>query len=260
MVMKHEDGFWFHELPSLSGQTKHLIIILHGNRSHPDGYLNWAEETRKANPDADVLVIRGPVAMRVPDKVKAAWRVPNIDDLYTWYDIDSHPKHQAGLVLRQAFNRLTVAKDLNKFINRRLAERSLKDESLAFMGFSMGGIIALQAAYHRKKECAAVVCHSGALFPFTRIKKKPPTLLLMGDRDNIFYTTGKKKMPKGASRLIKIFNRLGGGINLHHDRTLKKIRKAKIDVTEQIFPGQNHVITSESWDAANEFVAKRLRK
>lgn len=260
MAMKHEDGFYFHELPSLSGQAKSLIIILHGNRSHPDGYLTWAEKTRQENPDADVLVVRGPIPLHVSDKQKAAWRVPGIDDLYTWYDIDSHPKHQATVFLKQLFNKLTVAKDLNKLIDNHLAKRNLKDENLALMGFSMGGIVALQTACSRKDTCAAVVCHSGALFPFTRIRKKPPTLLLMGDKDDIFFTTGKKKMPRDASRLVKIFNRMIGGINLHHDRTLKKLKKAKIDVTEKIIPGQRHAITDESWDAANAFVARKLKK
>ncbi|MBI3441411.1 MAG: dienelactone hydrolase family protein [Proteobacteria bacterium] len=256
--MQNEDGFYFHSFPSLSGNTKSLIIIFHGNNSHPDGYRKWAEKAQQDNPDADVLVIRGPVASHASQQEKATYRVPEVDDLYTWYDIDKHPGRQVGLLLRQAFNRMTVIGKLNKLINHQLAKRQLQDKDLALMGFSMGGVVALQVAYSRKGECAAVVCHSGAVLPFTRVKKKPDTLMVVGDKDEVFFLP-EKKLHQRTSPIIKAFNRLGIRVNLHHNQSVKRLKKAGIPVSEKVFGGQTHSITDSSWQEATAFVAKKLK-
>jgi phospholipase/carboxylesterase len=255
--MQYEDGFYFKTLPSLSGKMKSLIIILHGHGSHPDKYTQWALKTQEVNPDADLILVRAPVALRATENQKIARNLPGIDDLYTWYKLDRKAHRQAGLILKHAFRRLTVFNKLNRLIDHQLQKRNLLDKDLAFIGFSMGGTMAVQTALRRKNECAAVVCHSGAVLPFTRARKRPDTLMIMGDQDELFFLP-EKKTPRKGSRFLTAFQKAGLKINLHHERSVRRLQKAGIDVTEKIFKDLDHRITEDSWREASSFVAQKL--
>ena len=256
--MQYEDGFYFKSLSSRSGEVKSLIVILHGHGSHPDKYLQWAHKTQEANPDADLILVRAPVALRATEAQKISRNLQGVDDLYTWYKLDKRPGLQVELLLKQALRRLTVFGKLNKMIDNQLQKRSLQDKDLAFIGFSMGGTMAVQTALRRKKECAAVVCHSGAVLPFTRARKKPDTLMIMGDKDELFFLTERKGQRK-SSRIFRAFHQAGMKANLHHERSVRRLQKAGVSVTERIFRDLDHRITEDSWHEASSFVAKKLQ-
>jgi phospholipase/carboxylesterase len=256
--MHYEDGFYFNALPSLSGAAKSLIVILHGHGSHPNKYASWALKTQQVNPDADLILVRAPVALKATENQKIARSLPGIDDLYTWYKLDRKAHRQAGLILKHAFRRLTVFNKLNRLIDNQLQKRNLQDKDLAFIGFSMGGTMAVQTALRRKGECAAVVCHSGAVLPFTKARKKPDTLMIMGDQDELFFLP-EKKTPRKGSRFLNAFKKAGLNINLHHKRSVRRLQKAGIEVTERIFKDLDHRITDASWQEASSFVAQKLR-
>lgn len=256
--MIYEDGFHFHSLKSLSGETKSLIVVLHGAGNHPDNYIAHALETQKENPDADILILKAPVAIQASKERKAEYGIPDDDDLYTWYDLEKHPVQQIEMLFNHVFNRMTIIGRLNLFIDRQLEKRGLKDKDLALIGYSMGGIVAVQAAVRRKEECAAVVCHSGAVLPLTFIMQKPDTLMIMGDQDNFFYLP-EDLVSQRTSEILKAFNKLGLKVDLKHDRSVKRLRRVGISVDEKIFPGQNHCVTKESWKEASDFVAKKFK-
>ena len=256
--MNNEDGFDFYSLKAKSGDTKSLIVILHGHNSHPSKYIKWAKKTQDENPDADVILIRAPIATQASEEEKERHNLKDADDLYTWFNLEKKTSQQAGLLVKHAFNRVAVVSRLNKFIDKQLEKRELEDENLALMGFSLGGGVALQTALRRKEKVAAVVCHSGAVLPFTKARKKPDTLVIMGDQDELFYAE-KKKLPKKASGLLKMFHKAGMKLNLHHDKSVKRLQKAGVPVEEKIFEGQPHRITEESWNEATKFVASRLK-
>lgn len=256
--MQYEDGFYFHALPSLSGAAKSLIVILHGHGSHPDKYIPWAMKTRETSPDADLILVRAPVALKATANQKIARRLPGIDDLYTWYKLDRKIHQQAGLILKHAFRRLTVFNKLNRLIDNQLKKKGLQDKDLALIGFSMGGTMAVQTALRRKNPCAAVVCHSGAVLPFTRAREKPDTLMIMGDRDELFFLP-EKKTPRKGSRILAAFQKAGLNLNLRHECSVERLQRAGIAVTEKIFKDLDHRISDASWQEACDFVAQKLQ-
>lgn len=256
--MKYEDGFYFHSLPCPSGSVKSLIVILHGHGSHPDKFVKWAKKAQERNPDADVLVVRGPKATHATPAQKAAHKFFEDDDLYSWYGPRKRPSKKTSFVFSNVFNRQTVIGKLNRMLDSQLKQRGLRDKNLALIGFSMGGWVAVRTALTRKNECAAVVCHSGIVLPFTKAKRKPDTLMIMGDADGLFYAAAEKPAKK-ISAIARAFLRTKVRLGLNHDRSVKRLKKAGVPVEEKIFPGQGHRVTEESWEAASRFVAKNLK-
>jgi len=253
--MQHEDGFYFHALPSPSGSARALIIILHGHGSHPDQYLKWAKKTQAENPAADVLVVRAPVALQASEEQKRAQRLPAVDDLYTWYNLDEKP---VAPDLKQPFNRAAIVSQLNRFIDAQMKKRNLQDENLAIIGFSQGALMAVDAALHSNRSCAAVVSHSGAVMPFAQAARKPDVLMIMGDKDDLFSLPEDGSKPS-ASRTVEAFRKAGIKANMDHPSSVERLKKAGIAVTEKVVKNQGHRITEESWHEASAFVAKKLK-
>ena len=161
--------------------------------------------------------------------------------------------------MRNVFNRLPVVDRFNRFLDHQLKKRKLKTKDLALAGFSMGGGMALHAAARRKENCAAVVSHSGTILPIFRARSKPEALILMGDRDEIFFPDHRQK-DHPVSKLVKAFRKVGINFSLDHKDTVRRVRKAGLPLREVIVHGLGHNITDESWDQVDSFVAKNLRK
>jgi predicted esterase len=251
--MQHEDGFDFHFLPSAPQPAKALIIILHGYGSHPDQYMKWAKKTQGENPEADVLVVRAPLALHATEAQKQAMRLPNVDDLYGWYSLEKKNS------LKEEFNPAATLGQLNRFIDAQMKRRGLSDENLALIGFSQGAMVALGAALSRPSPCAAVVSHSGLAFPFNRAASPPPdVLMIMGDADDLFLCVenGKTAPP---SRTLQILREAGIKDEMDHASSVKRLKSSSVPVTEKIFPNQAHRITEASWHEASDFVAKKLK-
>lgn len=257
---RYADGFHFLELPARSGETKSLIVILHGHNNHPDMFRPMAFAMQHRFPDTDVLLVQGPYPLNASPDAKVRKNVPDVDDLYTWHRLEKRVKPHVGLVVGQMFNRVAIIGQLNRFIDARLIERELGDERLALFGFSMGGAVAVQAAARRPKKCAAVVCHSGLVLPNLRAKSKPDTLLVMGDEDPLFY---KRRMaltlPQKDGRLHRAFQKAASRVTLHHEDTVNRLRKAGIPFEQEIIEGLTHSINGASLRKSLAFIAGRLR-
>ncbi len=256
--MKHEDGFHFLEFPSKSGKTDALIIFLHGYSNHPDMFAPVAEHLQKEFPNADVLLVRGPVPLHVNQQRKDDLGIPDVDDLYSWYKAPGKAQDSLQLALSQLFNRVPVVDDLNKFADAQLAKRGLKDDSLVLYGFSLGGAMVVQMGTRRPNPVAAVVAHSAPVFPIIKPRSKPETLLLMGDEDHFFYT--RVVSVKKPNKLKKAFDKALSTISVHYDSSLARIKAAGIPVKGVIVKGLHHTINEDSFTATVDFLKGKLKK
>lgn len=157
-----------------SGQTKSLVIFVHGYGA--DG--------------ADLLGLADPLAPHLPDTVFVSPDAPEacVGNPFgrqwfpiPWLDGSTEADAKAGL--------LAAADDLNAFIDARLADEGLTDAALALVGFSQGSMMSLHVAPRRANPVAGVVAFSGRLLqPETlqaEMRVKPPILLAHGDQDPV---------------------------------------------------------------------------
>ncbi len=157
-----------------SGRAKSLVVFVHGYGA--DG--------------ADLLGLADPLAPHLPDTVFVAPDAPEPcagnPFGYQWFPIpwldgSSEAEAAAGLA--------ASARDLNAFLDARLAEEGLEPGAMALVGFSQGSMISLHVAPRRPVAVAALVAFSGRLLVPERLAReaivKPPVLLLHGDQDQM---------------------------------------------------------------------------
>ena len=98
-----------------------------------------------------------------------------------WLDGSSQAAAEAGL---QA-----AARDLNGFLDARLAEAGLTPDRLVLVGFSQGAMLSLEVAPRRPEAVAGVVAISGRMLRPEALAAeavvKPPVLLIHGDQDPV---------------------------------------------------------------------------
>lgn len=258
--MKHEDGFHFLEFPCPSGKAETLVVLLHGYANHPDMFKELAPGLQKEFPNADVVIVRGPAPLNATSAHKKELGVEHVDDLYSWHKVEKGAGKSLELALSHLFNRVPVVDELNAFADAQLKKRGLKDENLVLYGFSLGGAIVVQMGTKRKEKCAAVVCHSGPVFPIIKPKSKPDTMILMGDKDEFFYLRDPraKKPPKG--RLKKAFDKALSEIGVHYDDSARRLKRAGLDVTPVLVKDLTHTINETSFEQTVLFLKKTLNK
>ncbi len=254
MTKQTENGFTFHNLPAATQPARGLIVVLHGYGNTPDQFVKWAQKTQAENPEADILVMQGPIALHATEEQKKAMRAPNADDLYSWYSLGGN----AVTELSQPFNAASIVTRFNAFLDAQLQKRGLGDDNLALMGFSQGAMVSIITATNRAAPVAAVVAHSGAALPFNAVSAKPDTLMIMGDADELFYAPGTMGGPS-MSRTVEAFRKAGIDARLDHQGSRDRLRAAGLHVDEEIFAGQGHRVTEASWHAASAFVAQKLK-
>ncbi|MDE1153217.1 MAG: dienelactone hydrolase family protein [Micavibrio sp.] len=256
--MKNEDGFHFLEYPAASGKPDALVIFLHGYGNHPEMFKDFPAHIQEAYPNADVLLVRGPVPLNASQAHKDEFGVGHVDDLYSWYKTSKKAGDGLELALSHLFNRVPVVDDLNAFADAQLEKRGLKDDGLVLYGFSLGGAMVVQMATHRDEKCAAVVAHSSPVFPIIKPKSKPDTMLLMGDGDDYFYTT-PRKIEKPQTRFKKVFDRAVSGISVHFNSSVRRLKRAGLPTTGVLVKNLGHNINAESFDTSVNFLAERLK-
>lgn len=258
--MKQENGFHFLEYPCASGKPDGLVIILHGHANHPLMFEKLADQIRQERPNTDVLIVRGPEAMHASPAHIRKNGAGNAEDLYSWHHISPNAGENAKLVLSHFFNSVPVVDQLNRFADAQLQKRQLKDESLALFGFSLGGAIAVQMGTRREHKVAAVVNHSGPVFPIVKPKSKPDTMFVMGDKDDFFYTGKKMRVAPPRNKLKKAFEDAVAKVSLHFDDSMKRLNDAKIPVQSEVIKDMGHTVNEESFKPAMRFIANHLKK
>lgn len=170
------------------GEAKALVVFLHGYGA--DG--------------ADLLGLADVLAPHLPG---AAFVAPDAPERcvgggfgYQWFPIpwlDGSPQAAADAGLAAS------AKDLNGFLDARLAEEGLTADRLVLIGFSQGAMMSLEIAPRREEAVAGVVAISGRLLRpdalAAEAKVKPPVLLIHGDQDQVVPFTD---MAKAGNALV----------------------------------------------------------
>lgn len=157
-----------------SGTGKSLVVFLHGYGA--DG--------------ADLLGLSDVLAPHLPDTVFVAPDAPEpcAGNPFgfqwfpiPWLDGSSEAEASEGLV--------ASARDLNAFLDARLADETLAPSAMALVGFSQGSMMSLHVAPRRAEAVAGVVAFSGRLLVPERLMAeavvKPPVLLIHGDQDQM---------------------------------------------------------------------------
>jgi phospholipase/carboxylesterase len=164
------------------GEATSLVVFLHGYGA--DG--------------ADLLGLADVLAPHLPG---AAFVAPDAPERcigggfgFQWFPIpwlDGSPQAAAEAGLAAS------VKDLNGFLDARLADEGLSAERMVLIGFSQGAMMSLEVAPRRDEAAAGVVAISGRLLRpealAVEAKVRPPVLLMHGDQDAVVPFTDMAK-------------------------------------------------------------------
>lgn len=187
--------------PAKSGNTKNLVVFLHGYGA--DG--------------ADLLSLGDPLGEHLPNTMFAAPDAPERSTMnplgYQWFPIpwiDGSSEEQAAAGLAES------AMLLNDWLDVMMAEAGVGPENTVLVGFSQGTMISLQIAPRRAQALAGIVGFSGRLLtPDTlsaEVTSKPPVLLIHGDMDDVVPPSS---LPEAANALavndFRVFTHVAKG-------------------------------------------------
>lgn len=156
------------------GKAKRLVVFLHGYGADGNDLLGLADPLSPHLPDTAFLAPDAPEPCSGNPFGRQWFPIP-------WLDGSSEEAARQGLQ--------DAARDLNAFLDARLAEEGLPPSALALVGFSQGAMMSLEVAPRRAEKIAAIVAISGRLLAPERleaeVKVKPPVLLIHGDQDPV---------------------------------------------------------------------------
>ena len=212
----------FKRRPPISGETKSVVIFLHGYGA--DG--------------ADLLGLADPLGPHMPDTAfiapDAPDRCPGNPAGFQWFPIpwiDGSSDEEASAGALQA------VMDLDGFIAQILKQEGIAPDRLVVFGFSQGAMLALRALVLRDEAIAGIVACSGRVLDpesyAETVRAKPPVLLMHGDQDEM--------VPPGH------FNEAG-----------QVLEAAGFEVYGHVMEGMGHGISQDGLSAALTFMASRL--
>ncbi len=241
-------GFEYALFSAPSGKAECLVIFMHGVGHNAKNFDEAAYEIQRRIPGADVISLQAPTEFEVPPEFSTG------EKGYTWFPYEGPLTPQAKAWLTHIFNRLTIADKVEAFASDELQKRGLKEDKLAYFGISMGAIVALQVALSGKNEVAAVVSSGGTVPPFTKIRRKPKIFLQMGEFDDIFNVPPRK----GKGKLSKAFARAAEELSIRHERSVKRLKKKGVPVTEKTYPGEGHILPVAAYKDGIDFLVSAL--
>lgn len=248
----HKDGgFEYALFPQKTGKAEGLVIYMHGIGDNADNFAYVADMIQKKMPGAAVISLQGPIEIKDP-------QIPVGQKGYAWFPFGGPIPPMAKTLLSHIFTRAAIVDDVQTFAANQLKKLGLEQENLAYVGVSMGSIVGLQAGLNNKKPVAAIVARGGAVPPFTRVKNKTTEVFLqMGEWDELFNTG---EPPKEKNWLKRAFNAVADRFSLRHERSVARLTKHKVPVTEKMYPMQGHILDGSAWQDSADFVVKALQK
>jgi len=208
--------------PARSGQTKSLVLLLHGFGA--DGN--------------DLFGLADPLSEQLPD---TAFRSPNAPEPCSvnpmgrqWFPIpwlDGSSEEDSARSFRGSVDLL------NAYLDEAMAEEGVGPTETALVGFSQGTMMSLFVAPRRETALAGVVGFSGRLLPgddlAAETKVRPPVLLIHGDQDEMI----------NVSELSVAETALRG---------------AGFDVASHVSRGIGHGIAPDGLELARKFLMRHL--
>jgi phospholipase/carboxylesterase len=157
-----------------SGNTKSVLVFLHGYGANGDDLMGLANTLAPYLPDTVFLAPDAPEQCVGNPQGLQWFSVP-------WIDNSSEEDAVAGMK--------RAAGDLDAFLDKVMVDEGVSEDQIVLFGFSQGTMMALQVAPRRKNPVAAVVGFSGSLMLpddlRDQVVSKPPVMLLHGDKDEV---------------------------------------------------------------------------
>lgn len=158
----------------LSGDTRSVVVFLHGYGANGD----------------DLLGLADPLAEHLPDTLFVAPDAPEscagAPFGYQWFPIpwlDGSSEEEAERGMQAA------AGDINAFLDALMVDEDVLPEQVVLFGFSQGTMMSLHVAPRRDDPLAGIVGFSGRLLaPETladEVVSRMPVLLVHGDADDM---------------------------------------------------------------------------
>jgi phospholipase/carboxylesterase len=207
--------------PAASGQTKSVVVFLHGYGADGNDLLGLAEALAPHLPDTLFVAPDAPEPCTVNPAGYQWFSIP-------WIDGSSEADARAGL--------LRAAADLDAFLDELRQETGVSPSQIVLFGFSQGTMMALHVAPRRSEPVAGVVGFSGSLLAPELLggtRSRPPVLLLHGDLDEV---VPPQSMPLARDALTA----------------------AGFSVATHVMPGTPHGIAPDGLGVALSFVAQSL--
>ncbi|MEC8575348.1 MAG: alpha/beta fold hydrolase [Pseudomonadota bacterium] len=171
----------------LSGQTRSVVVFLHGDGAHGADLLGLADPLSEHLPDTLF------VAPDAPERCAGApfgfqwFPIP-------WIDGSSEEESMRGM--------MAATEDLNAFLDALMVDEDVLPEQVVLFGFSQGTMMSLHVAPRREDAIAGIVAFSGRLLsPETfsdEVISKMPVLLVHGDADDV---VPPQSLPEAAEAL-----------------------------------------------------------
>ncbi len=245
----NENGFEYALYPAKNTTADSLIIYMHGVGSNAKIDASYLRSMRDKIPGADIILLQAPIEIK-------STSVPSDEKGYSWVPFGGPLKPQVQAWLSHVFNRMPVAEQVEAFASAQLTKRGLTEENLAYFGHSMGAIVALQAGLSGDKPVAAIVSRGGTVLPFTKAVSKPKVFLQMGELDELF--NGAPPPPTEKGFLRRAFSLAGNHFSLRHERSVERLQKQQVPLTEKVYPKQGHGHDYTAWNEGVDFIAKAL--
>src|SRR3954471_20433292 len=156
-------------LPSRSGQTKRLVVFLHGYGADGNDLIEIGRQWQAWLPDTAFFAPNAPEI--APQSMGRQW-----------FPLTFRDPHERWRGVNHA------GPTLNALLDAELAQHGLPASKLALVGFSQGTMMALHVGLRRPQAPAGIVGYSGLLAGpehLSETKVRPPILLVHGEADDL---------------------------------------------------------------------------
>ncbi|PID35493.1 MAG: phospholipase [Rhodobacterales bacterium] len=212
----------FGRVGAKSGETKSLVVFLHGYGANGADLLGLADPLGPHMPDTTFIA---------PDAPEACLGAPMG---FQWFPVSWIDGSSEEAMVEGAEN---AHDDIDAFLDQMLEAEGLTPDKLVVFGFSQGAMLALKVLPQRPDPIAGIVACSGRILDpegyADLVQSRPPVLLLHGDHDDV--------VPVG-----------------HFDEAGKVLNDADFDTYGHIMQGTGHGIAPDGLSVALTFMAQRL--
>lgn len=206
--------------PKSGGAAKQLVIFLHGVGSDGNDLIQLAPMLAEVLPDAAFVSPHAPYPFDMAPMGRQ------------WFSLRDDRPAAIDQQVADTYGHV------DRFLDAEMARAGVAAAQVALVGFSQGGMMALQTALRRIEPLAAVAAMSTILpHAYTlqnEIASRPPVLLVHGDQDNVLPVHGCNE----SERALKAHN---------------------VPVMAHILRGRGHEIDQEGFGLLRDFLVGRLK-
>ena len=213
---------------SSSATPKHLLVMLHGYGSNEDDLMSLADDfsMRLGHCELAFLSIRAPHSS-------------SYHDGYQWFEIYKPNGEMDYDEERWEREADSADADLKACIDAKLNDLGLGHMQLTVLGFSQGGMIALNSfVKNATYEINSIICYSGMLISGhlnEPERYKSEVLFVYGDEDYV--------IPQMA-----------------FSKTIEALTQCNMPLTSSSIPGLGHGIDSRALELGIEFIERNFNK